>query len=73
MVMHMKTREIESGIFYRTMITTSSDGRTSIVVFDDALYKRLVDIELPCREGEYKDAFKPMVRVHKDVEVEFLK
>jgi len=68
----MNTRIIKSGSYFEIAITTDRSGRTSIVVNDNKFPyqdKPLVDVELPAREGQFKDAFKPLVKIGKEVEV----
>jgi hypothetical protein len=68
----MKTRTIKSGHHFEINITTDRSGRTSIVVHDNKFpYQEtpLVDVELPAKEGQFKDSFKPIVKVAKEVEV----
>jgi hypothetical protein len=67
------TKIIKSGIYFEIAITTDRSGRTSIVVTDNRRNcpQPIVDVELPCKTGEYKDAFKPSVKVQKaEVEIE---
>ena len=70
-----KTKYIKSGIYYETEITVDREGRTSIIVKSEPFdyrgnSKTLVDIELPNKTGDSKDAFKPIVRVNKGLEIE---
>jgi predicted ThiF/HesA family dinucleotide-utilizing enzyme len=72
----MNTKYIKAGNFVEIAITTDRTGRTSIVVHDNPrLYnKTIIDVELPCRTGEYQYSFKPIVKVDKSkVDVEGLK
>lgn len=64
----MNTKYIKSGTYVDIAVTTDRSGRTSIVV--NGTNGLLVDVELPCKTGEYKDSFKPTVKIAKDVEVE---
>lgn len=71
----MNTKTIRSGIYYEIDITTDRTGRTSIVVRGESLdyrnnRKTLVDVELPSKTGEYKDAFPPTVHVREGIDVE---
>ncbi len=68
----MNTKIIKSGSYFEIAITTDRSGRTSIVVNDNKFpyqEKPLIDVELPAKEGEFKDSFKPSVKIAKDVEV----
>ncbi len=65
----MKTKTIKSGIHHTVDITSDRSGRMSIVVYAD--FKKVIDVELPPKTGEFKDVFKPCVRIFgKDVEIE---
>lgn len=69
----MNTKIIKSGSYFEISITTDRSGRTSIVVHDNKFPyqdKPLVDVELPAREGQFKDAFKPIVHTTKEVETD---
>ena len=53
-------------------VDLSKDGRVSITVTDDKVRRghdrTILDVELPCNEGEDKDSFTPMFK-YKDVEL----
>jgi hypothetical protein len=69
------TKYIKAGNFFAIAITTDCSGRASIVVHENPHLhnKTIIDIELPCKRGEFKDAFKPSVKVTKEIEIEQLK
>jgi hypothetical protein len=53
-------------------VDLSKDGRVSITVTDDKSYRghdrTILDVELPCNEGEDKDSFTPVFQ-YKGVEL----
>jgi len=58
------TREVQ--------VWLNKDGRCSIVVKDGSYPngKEIIDIEIPAQTGEYEDAFKPVVKLSTDMEIE---
>jgi len=69
----MNTKTIKSGSQHTIDITTDRSGRTSIVIYEGFGYvnsNKIIDVELPAKSGEYKDAFKPCVKIVKGVEIE---
>ena len=48
-------------------VDLSKDGRVSITVTDDKSYRghdrTILDVELPCNEGEDKDSFAPVIHL----------
>lgn len=71
----MNTKYIKVGQYFEIAITTDRTGRASIVVheYPHLHNKTIIDVELPCKMGEFKDAFKSTVKVTKDIEVEQLR
>ena len=62
----MNTKYIRSGIYYEIEITTDPSGRTSIIVTENpnsCSRKQIVDVELPAKEGYFKDSFKSSVKI----------
>lgn len=67
----MNTKYLQSGSYYEIAVSTDRSGRTSIVVTENPHLHNspLIDIELPCKTGQHKDAFKPTVHKKKEVEI----
>jgi hypothetical protein len=64
--MFPNTKIIKAGSFFEVAITTDRSGRTSVVVsevtghnYRGSVSTTIVDVELPCKTGEFKDAFPP--------------
>lgn len=71
----MNTKYIKAGNYFEVAITTDRSGRASIVIHENPHINNetIIDVELPCKTGEYKDNFKPVVRLQKaKVDVEEL-
>lgn len=69
----MNTKYINSGS-REIEITTDRSGRTSILVKGEPLdyrnnRKTIIEIELPANKGESKEAFEPVVKVAKGIEI----
>jgi hypothetical protein len=64
----MNTKYIKSGCF-EIALTTDKSGRTSIVVRNENTGSEIIDAELPAQKGEYKDSFRPTIKVTKEFEV----
>lgn len=69
----MNTKIIKSGD-YEIEITIDRSGRTSIVIKTEPFDyrgngKTLIDVELPAETGEFKNAFEPVVKVAKGIEI----
>ena len=71
----MKTQYIKAGKHYEVAITKNRQGRMSIVIYNGVGWgqKQIIDVELPCKTGEYKDAFNPTVTVNESITVEVKK
>jgi hypothetical protein len=67
----MKTKYFKSGSYIEVGITTDRSGRTSITVSENPYVdnRQIIDIELPAKEGEFKDSFKPLIKVGKEIEM----
>jgi hypothetical protein len=67
-----KTKYIKAGSFYEIAVTTDRSGRTSVVITANLHLHNttIVDVELPCKTGEYKDAFPPTVKVASGIQTE---
>jgi hypothetical protein len=72
-VVEMKTKYINSGGVFEITITTDPSGRTSIVVYEKNKCQLLVDVELPAKKGQDRDAFKPTVHISEGQGVEIQK
>lgn len=70
----METKHFDTA-FHHIEVTTAEDGRISIVLSKGTypMHTPIVDIEIPSQEGEFKDAFKPTVKVAEGIEIEKLK
>jgi len=74
-VTEMNLKYLKSGSHYKIAIITDNSGRTSIIVTENPHVnnRRIIDVELPAKSGEFKDSFKPTVKTKREIEIEELK
>ena len=68
----MKTTIVKAGMYAEAEITTDRTGRMSVVISSGS--HKIVEVELPCRTGEFKNSFIPSVKIDRtEVDIEDLK